>query len=425
MPSSAGPAESARAMDRGFVDITDLRATETELVNERKRLRTVIETIPDMLWMKSPEGRYLMCNPRFERFFGAREKDIVGKTDFDFMTRDLAESFRARDRAAIESGKPCANTELITYADDGHTELVETVKTPTYDSNGKLVGVLGIARDITERKYSEDMISQMNQNLEKRVEERTKELTKANRELAAFAYSVSHDLRTPLRSINGFSHLLSERFGPILGDEGKRMTRVIVEATARMGRLIDDLLAFSYVGRTQMRIVDVDMESQAREVFAELTRDMANPPAFRLSGLPRARGDPSMLRQVWVNLISNAIKFSGKRENPEIELGWEQGEGRAVYFVRDNGAGFDMRYYDKLFGVFQRLHGPREFEGTGVGLALVQRIVQRHGGTIQALSEPGKGARFSFTIAPEENRSGEPVRGSGHDRDGILFPELP
>ncbi|MDP2790576.1 MAG: PAS domain S-box protein, partial [Rectinemataceae bacterium] len=292
-----------------FVDITDLRAAETELENERLRLRTILETIPDMIWMKSTDGIYLACNPRFELFFGGKEEDIVGKTDFDFVPRELAEFFRAKDLAAIAKGKPSVNTEWVTFASDGHSELLETIKTPTYDSNGKLVGVLGIARDITERKRAEDLISKLNQNLEKRVEERTSELLAANGDLEAFAYSVSHDLRTPLRSINGFAHIIREKYGALLDDEGRRIAGVISENAAKMGRLIDDLLAFSRLGRTEMRLVSVDMEALAREVFDELTLDSAVKPKLRLAALPPSEGDPSMLRQVWINLLSNAIKF--------------------------------------------------------------------------------------------------------------------
>ncbi len=410
-----------------FVDISDRRKAETDLENERIRLRTIIETIPDMIWMKSPEGAYLACNPRFERFFGAKEKDIVGKTDFDFLPHDLAEFFRAKDRAAIGAGKPRTNIEWVTYADDGHSELLETIKTPTYDSNGKLVGVLGIARDITERKRAEDMINQLNQNLERRVEERTAELTTANRELEAFAYSVSHDLRTPLRSINGFSHILADKYGDMLGEEGKRMTRIIRDNTARMGQLIDDLLAFSRLGRTEMRLAQVDMKSLAADVFRELGRDLGKKVDFRLAEIPPAQGDPPMLRQVWVNLLSNAIKFTGKKEKPEIQIGWEDVDGKTAYFVKDNGAGFDMRYYEKLFGVFQRLHGPREFEGTGVGLALVQRIISRHGGSIWAHAEVDAGACFFFTLNPGPQEVASPAARakSGHDKDGILYPEAP
>ena len=235
--------------------------------------------------------------------------------------------------------------------------------------------------------------------LEQRVLVRTAELEDANRELEAFTYSVSHDLRAPLRAVDGFTRVLLEDYGSLLDTEGQRVCAVISDNARNMGRLIDDLLAFSRIGRAAMQSSLVDMAKLARGVYLEATTPEARERIdFTIGALPSAVGDPGLLRQVWVNLISNAIKFSSKRDRAAITISSLTTGEEVVYSIRDNGAGFDMKYADKLFGVFQRLHSAKEFEGTGVGLAIVQRIVHRHGGRVWAVGETGNGATFSFSI---------------------------
>lgn len=223
-------------------------------------------------------------------------------------------------------------------------------------------------------------------------------LVAANKDLDAFTYSVSHDLRAPLRAISGFCQILQEDCAPKLDDEGKRCLGVVVGNAAKMARLIDDLLAFSRMGRLAVQASRVDMSAMAHTVFDELRRGESDGVEFRLSSLPAARGDSAMLRQVWSNLLSNALKYSRGRRPAVIEVGGIVSDGEVRYVVKDNGAGFDMRYADKLFGVFQRLHAADEFEGTGVGLALVQRIVSKHGGRVGAEGKVGEGATFWFTL---------------------------
>jgi signal transduction histidine kinase len=233
--------------------------------------------------------------------------------------------------------------------------------------------------------------------LEARVQARTVELEAANQELAAFAYSVSHDLRAPLRAVDGYARMLQEDFAERLGEEGARQLGVVRDEARRMGQLIDDLLAFSRAGRQSMRAARIDMADLARNVAAELATEYPQA-EVRVGELPPAAADPALLRQVWVNLIGNALKYSARQPAPRVEIGGRANGAQAEYWVQDNGAGFDERYAHKLFGVFQRLHGAHEFPGTGVGLAIVQRVVARHGGRVWAAGKPGEGARFSFAV---------------------------
>ncbi len=237
----------------------------------------------------------------------------------------------------------------------------------------------------------------------------TSELQAANRELEAFSYSVSHDLRAPLRAIDGFSRILEEDHGERLDDEGRRLLAIVRHSTTHMGRLITDLLAFSRFGRVVMERAALDMTALAREVIAELTQATEGRPcAIDLAPLPPAWGDAALVRQVWMNLIGNAIKYSGKRPQPRVEISGRVEDHDAVYCVKDNGAGFDMLYYDKLFGVFQRLHREDEFSGTGVGLAIVHRVVTRHGGKVWAEGRPDEGASFYFSLPLRQNDDDEP-----------------
>lgn len=235
------------------------------------------------------------------------------------------------------------------------------------------------------------------QELESRVRARTAELEAVNQELGAFSYSVSHDLRAPLRAVDGYARMLQEDCAERLGEEGRRQLGVVRDEARRMGQLIDDLLAFSRAGRQAMRAARVDMAELARNVAAELAPEYPQA-EVQVGELPPAAADPVLLRQVWLNLIGNALKYSARRPAPRVEIGGRANGAEIEYWVQDNGAGFDERYAHKLFGVFQRLHGAHEFPGTGVGLAIVQRVVARHGGRVWAAGRPGEGARFSFAV---------------------------
>jgi light-regulated signal transduction histidine kinase (bacteriophytochrome) len=289
--------------------------------------------------------------------------------------------------------------ETIRQTKDGRLINVSVTVSPIKDASGKLIGVSKVARDITERKQAEDEIRRLNRELEGRVIERTAQLEAANKELEAFSYSVSHDLRAPLRAVDGFSQAMLEDYGEQLPEKGRHYLQTIREGTQRMGTLIDDLLTFSRLSRMPLQKQEVNTAQLVRDVLGDLSSQQKGRKIdLRIEELPACVADLALLKQVWVNLLSNALKYTRKREAAVVEIGCEAKPEGNIYFVRDNGTGFDMRYADKLFGVFQRLHRAEEYEGTGVGLALVQRIIHRHGGRIWAEAGVDRGATFYFTL---------------------------
>jgi signal transduction histidine kinase len=298
-------------------------------------------------------------------------------------------------------------------------EFTQRAEKTTDDEIGLLVDAFnGMLGEIDRRTHtleqseaalraSDNRLRTLNAELEERVAARTDQLQAANKDLEAFSYSISHDLRAPIRAIRGFSTLLLEDHGTALDAEARRKINVVIAEAGRMGNLIDDLLAFSRLGRKALEPTELDMQELARTAFERLGQaGQGKGVDFRLGSLPRAKGDRSLFEQIWVNLIANAVKFSSKKESPVVEIGGITAEHEHVYFVRDNGAGFDAAYRERLFGVFQRLHHEHEFPGTGVGLALVHRIVTRHGGRVWAEGELGRGATFHFTVPKEAAHGG-------------------
>ena len=271
------------------------------------------------------------------------------------------------------------------------------------DERGRVTCLLGTLQDVTGQQLLIEGLKERTAQLQ----ERSAALEQANKELESFSYTVSHDLRTPLRAIAGFSRILREEYDSVLGEEGRRYTETICGSAVRMGQLISDILDFAHISRREIALAPVDMNGLAREVYEEVRGEAERNIVLHTGDLPPARGDQAMLRQVWVNLISNAVKYTGPRSEAVIEVGSSTANGENTYWVKDNGVGFDMRYVDKLFGVFQRLHGNQEFEGTGIGLAIVKRIVTRHGGRVWAESELGKGTTLYFALpAMNEEEAG-------------------
>jgi PAS domain S-box-containing protein len=299
---------------------------------------------------------------------------------------------------AIETHNPGSYEQKFLRPDKSIGHYYSTFQ-GNYNEDGNLISIVGTVLDITERKQAEEAIKILNIELEQRVIERTSQLEAANKELEAFSYSVSHDLRAPLRAVDGFSKFILEDYEDKLDSEGKRFLKLIRSNTQKMDQLITDLLALSRVARNELNLSGIDMTQMAISMFNEIAApDIPDKISFKVEPLPEAYADPTYIRQVWANLIANAIKFSSKEKKPSIKIYGRTENGFNVYYVKDNGVGFNPEYAHKLFGVFQRLHKSDDFEGTGVGLAIVQRIIHRHGGKVWAESVEGKGATFYFSL---------------------------
>ena len=500
----------SRAIELADRITDDLRKSEASLAEAQRMTQQLIEVLPNPIYFKDTDGRYLGVNKAWEKFFGVSRHAFIGKTvhDLYFNHPEIARLRDAMDQELWAHPGTQMYETSITTPDERQRDAIYYKATFTR-ADGSVAGLIGTIVDITERKeaaeryratfdnaplgimhvdlerriahvnpklcqilgytqeeligkpvemvippdsrgtdrhhrYTEPMLAGRIQSdvserpylrkdgslvwvsrtislvrdaagapkyfvrivediterkdLERRVAARTEQLEVTNKELESFSYTVSHDLRSPLRAISGYARMLEEDHGAHLDDDAKRCLAVVRREAGRMAELIDDLLAFSRLGREHFKSAAIDMMALVQEVAAEL-RATAGPAArIEVESLPPASGDRATLRQVWVNLIANAIKYSAKCEQPRVRISGEKLQGETVYRIEDNGAGFDMRYYNKLFGVFQRLHSAEEFPGTGIGLAIVQRVVVRHRGRVWAQGEPGRGAVFYFSL---------------------------
>ncbi|MBT3266506.1 PAS domain S-box protein [Candidatus Poribacteria bacterium] len=378
-------------------DITERKRAEDALSAAHELLNTVLSSTPDAIFAKDQRGVYLLANDAVAEVVGAPAGEIIGKDDHAIRPREEADEIRKTDETVMLNGQ--LDTEEHVVGPDGDTRTYHAVKTPIHNAQGDVNGLVGVARDITDRKRAEEEIRQLNADLEERVRQRTSELEESNSELEAFGYYVSHDLRAPLRGINGFSDMLMEKPDMQLDAEANHYLSLVKEHAEQMGRLIDDLLQFSRLSRQPVDRQSVDPAELAREAWRGLHwqidgRDID----LTISDLPSCSADQAMLRQVFQNLLENAVKFTRERDDARIEVGAYVEDEETVYFVKDNGVGFDITYADIVFEVFQHLQRAEDYEGTSVGLALTQRIVHRHGGQIWAVSEVDHGATFFFTV---------------------------
>lgn len=367
----------ARSYERA-IDLSDQHAAA--LRQSEQQFRSIFDAAQDAMVITDDSGKVVDANPATSRLFGRNRDGLVGQILED-------EPFIAGAR------KPRGEFQLTRH--DGTVRSVEYTAARNF-LPGRHVSVL---RDITERKQHEAEVRQLNETLEKRVRERTSQLEEANRELESFSYSVSHDLRSPLRHINGFSELLrrSAQSGP--SDQTVHYLDTITDSARRASTLVDELLAFSRMGRTELRNLEVDMSALFEEVRREVEPESEGRKiTWRVAALPKVRGDGPMLRLAVRNLLSNALKYTRRQPEACIEVDCSTQHGEFVFRVSDNGVGFDMEYIDRLFGVFKRLHRDDEFEGTGIGLANVRRIIQRHGGRTWAEGRVGEGATFYFSL---------------------------
>lgn len=374
------------------------QATEALAASERRH-RTLLNALTAVVWTADADGGFDTNQPPWQAYTGQQPEQYRALGWLDSIQRSDRPRFEAAwSRARAERSELSCELQLWHAASQRH-RYVRLNAVPLCDERGTLLEWIGTADDIDDNHRAAEQIHQLNADLENRVAVRTAELERANNELEAFSYSVSHDLRTPLRAIDGFSQALLEDYGAQLDDTAQDYLRRVRAGAQRMGRLIDDLLKLARVSRAEINAEVIDLSHIAGEILDELRagepeRDVS----VRMTTGLTAAGDPHLMRIVLENLLNNAWKYTGKRRHAEIEFGMRLQNGQPCFFVQDNGAGFDMTYSGKLFGAFQRLHDNKDYAGTGVGLATVQRIIHRHGGRIWAKAAVDEGAAFYFTL---------------------------
>jgi len=369
--------------------LSEIEEQNRELRARHVRLGNMVQGMADSYISLDAQWRVLDINHHALAQMNRRREEIVGRILWEEFPELVGSIFWTEYHKVMRDRTP---TSFVIYAEN-YSMWIDARVLPQDD------GIAVFYSDITKYKQAEEEVRSFNQKLEAMVAERTLELEAANKELESFSYSVSHDLRAPLRSIHGYMNIFAEEYGGKLDAEATRLINIIQHNARRMGQLIDDLLAFSRLGRKELMKGTISMEDMVDSIWEELLKEQnGREVEFTRASLPPAFADSVTMRHVWTNLLSNALKYTSRKPKAIIEVGGQEEEGRILYYVRDNGSGFDMRYYEKLFGVFQRLHSQEEFEGTGVGLAIVQRILNRHGGAIWADASPDVGATFYFSL---------------------------
>ena len=381
-------------MTRYKTAVEELRKSLIELQRSEEQARNlaaIVESSNDAIIGKTTEGIITSWNSGAERIYGYTKEEVLGQSITILVSPDNRDDLR-RILDRIGRNERVEHFEDVRRCKYGERVVMSLTISPVKDGSGRVVGVSTIGRDITERKLAEAKILELNEAL--RTKARCSE-----EDLESFSYSVSHDLRAPVRHIAGFLTLLEDRIGGGLDETGRHYLANVMESTRLMSALIDDLLTFSRTGKVEMCEANLCLEDLVQQVRRELTADIhGRKVVWTVEPLPEVAADPVLLRLVLVNLLGNAIKYSNNQAEVVIDIGCQEAGGEWVFFVRDNGVGFDMRYVHKLFGVFQRLHGADEFEGTGIGLAIVRRIVARHGGRTWAEGAVGQGATFYFSL---------------------------
>ncbi|MEP0007127.1 MAG: PAS domain-containing protein [Balneola sp.] len=375
------------------MDITERMRLLENIQLKESQLRSFVEQAPAAVAMLDTEMKYITVSNQWFKQYNLDKKDLGGISHYDIFPEinEMPEWLEQHQR--VLNGEELSNPKDKIVRKDGTVQWISWKLIPWYNEPGEIGGMIMYTADITSEVY-------YTEKLEKEVANRTKELASVNEELESFSYSISHDLRAPLRSINGFSDILMEDYADQLDSEGKRLMGVVKESAVTMGQLIDDILEFSRLGKKKIQKSEIDMNKLFESVCEVETGAYSDKQIdLKIDDLPNAFGDVALIKQVVVNLVSNAFKYSSKKDTIVINIGFDQSkENDAAYFIRDNGTGFKMEYHDKLFGVFNRLHSNNEFEGTGVGLAIVKRIINKHGGKIWAESEEGKGSTFFFSL---------------------------
>lgn len=381
-------------------DVAARKKAEDALQDAFSRIFDLYNNAPCGYHSLAHDATIIDMNATELKWLGYTREEVVGRMNFSqMMSPAYVDAFHEKFEEFKKTGE-ARDMEFVMKRKNGSTFPVSITSAAIFE-NGKYIHSRSTVFDITSRKLVEEENENKNiavLNAYKKLEGSARELKAVNSELEAFSYSISHDLRAPLRAINGYAQILEEDYNDKLDDEGKRLIGIVRYSAMKMGRLIDDLLSFSRLGRKEVKRSVLDMNELVNSTLRELERNGTVAAEVKVGELPPAWGDYSLISQVMYNLLSNAVKYSSKKESPLVEIGAQATADEHIYFVKDNGAGFDMQYANKLFGVFQRLHHENEFEGTGVGLAIVEKIVTRHGGRVWAEGTPGEGACFYFSL---------------------------